>query len=98
MFSYVDPDYPEFIFGYNNLDTEFNDVLMSFGLVSSGIENRTGTVGSEYMGPYTDGLLVCYDYLDRTVRRLSCRSVRQSDQRRGQHVQGQSEGRRGQPG
>jgi len=63
MFSYVDPDFPEFIFGYNNLDAEFVDLLVSLGLLTSGVENRTGTAGSEYLDAYSDGLLVCYDYL-----------------------------------
>ncbi len=62
-FSTVDPDFPEFIFGYNGLDADFIDLLTSIGYVTSGVENSTGTVGTEYMGPYSDGLLVCYDYL-----------------------------------
>lgn len=73
MWSTVDPDFPEFIFGYNNLDAGFIDLLTSLGYITSGIENQTGTVGSEYMGPYSDGLLVCYDYLapDSSAQQLS---------------------------
>ncbi len=73
MFSTVDPDFPEFIFGYNNLDAGFVDLLVSLGYITSGVENRTGTVGTEYMGAYSDGLLVCYDYLapDSSPRELS---------------------------
>jgi subtilisin family serine protease len=63
MFGTVDPDFPEFIFGYNGLDTEFNDLLLSLGYITSGVENRTGTIGTEYTGAYSDGLLVCYDYV-----------------------------------
>jgi hypothetical protein len=62
-FSTVDPDFPEFIFAYDNLDPGFIDLLLSLGYITSGIENRDGTVGTEYMGAYSDGLLVCYDYL-----------------------------------
>ena len=63
MFSTVDPVFPEFVFAYDNLDGAFVDWLQSFGFVTSGVESRAGTAGSEYRGPYFDGLIVCYDYI-----------------------------------
>ncbi len=73
MFSTVDPDFPEFIFGYDDLDQGFIQLLLDNFYLTSGIENRDGTVGTEYLGAYSDGLLVCYDYLppDDSPKQLS---------------------------
>ena len=74
MYSTVDAVFPEFVFAYSNLDVAFNDALQAaLGPITSGVENGTGTAGSQFPGPFDDGLIVCYDYLgpDSSPRQLS---------------------------
>ena len=64
MFSTFDPVFPEFVFAYNNLDEDWNDQLQAaLGPITVGVENGTGTAGSQFPGPFDDGLIVCFDYL-----------------------------------
>ena len=62
MFSTVDPDFPEFIFAYQDIDEGFIDLLQSIGFVTIGAESGTGTSATDYFGAVTDDLLLCLDY------------------------------------
>lgn len=62
MFSAPDPDFPEFVFAYDNVDIDFIDLLQSIGFFTVGVENQDGTAGTEYGGTIRDGQIVCLDY------------------------------------
>ncbi|MDX1517346.1 MAG: S8 family serine peptidase, partial [Woeseiaceae bacterium] len=74
MWMPVDPSGPEFIFAFDNLDPGLVSVLAGDpSIVTTGVENRTGTAGTEYTGEYFDNLIVCFDYEgpDTSPRALS---------------------------
>ncbi|MGA8203174.1 MAG: S8 family serine peptidase, partial [Woeseiaceae bacterium] len=72
-YSTVDPMFPEIVFAYDNVDEDFTDLLQSIGYLTTGVENRTGTVATGFAGAITDGLMVCFDYQgpDKSPRQLS---------------------------
>lgn len=64
MYSTPAPDRPEFLFAYNNLDAETNAAIeAALGPIRTGVESIDGSVGTEYTGEHTDGLIVCFDYV-----------------------------------
>ena len=79
IFSTPDPDFPEFVFAYDNIDEAYL-ANAPFGPTTTGVENLTGTVGSQYTDPITNGLVVCLDYVgpDTAPRELSFTAVPQA--------------------
>lgn len=73
VFSTVDPDLPEIVFAYDNVDETWVDTVQGAGLITSGVENSTGTAATPFAGAFTDDLIVCYDYQgpDTSPRTLS---------------------------
>jgi subtilisin family serine protease len=58
VFSTVDPDFPEIVFAYDNID----EAVLAGQPVTVGVENGAGTSASTYNGPIFSGLIVCFDY------------------------------------
>ncbi len=53
-----DPNKFEIVFAYDNIVGDFSDAII-------GIENESGTAGSKYSGPLSDGMMICWDYADQ---------------------------------
>lgn len=52
------PNAPEVVFAYDNIIGDWSDAII-------GIENETGTAGTSYEGPLSDGMMICWDYAEQ---------------------------------
>ncbi len=50
------PNQFEIVFAYDNIMGDWSDATV-------GLENATGTMGTQYDGELSDGLMICYDYV-----------------------------------
>ncbi|MEM6640001.1 MAG: S8 family serine peptidase [Pseudomonadota bacterium] len=52
------PNAPEVVFAYDNIVGDWSDAVI-------GIENETGSAGTEFSGSLSDGMMICWDYAEQ---------------------------------
>ena len=52
------PNAPEVVFAYDNIVGDWSDAKI-------GIENESGTAGTQFTGTLSDGMMICWDYAEQ---------------------------------